>query len=56
MSLVRLLILSIFLMLMVVVPAFADSIADDYAIGAAVRATGLKVAIPPLIVAHACTE
>ena len=36
--------------------AFANHIADDYAIGAAVRATGLKVAIPPLIVAHACTE
>jgi ceramide glucosyltransferase len=36
--------------------AFANHIADDYAIGAAVRATGLKVAIPPLIVAHACSE
>ena len=35
---------------------FGNHIADDYAIGAAVRATGLKVAIPPLIVAHACTE
>jgi len=36
--------------------AFASHIADDYAIGAAVRAAGLKVAIPPLIVAHACSE
>jgi ceramide glucosyltransferase len=36
--------------------AFVDCIADDYAIGEAVRATGLKVAIPSLVLAHACTE
>jgi ceramide glucosyltransferase len=36
--------------------AFIDYIADDYAIGAAVRATGMKVAIPSLILAHSCSE
>jgi ceramide glucosyltransferase len=36
--------------------AFADQLADDYAIGAAVRGLGLKVAIPPLVVDHVCSE
>jgi ceramide glucosyltransferase len=36
--------------------AFGQHLADDYAIGDAVRALGLRVAIPPGIVAHACTE
>jgi ceramide glucosyltransferase len=36
--------------------AFADKLADDYAIGEAVRGLGLKVAIPPMLVEHACAE
>lgn len=36
--------------------AFADVLADDYAIGAAVRALGLKVAVPRMLVVHACDE
>ncbi len=36
--------------------AFVDRIADDYAIGEAVRARGLKVAIPSFVLTHACTE
>jgi ceramide glucosyltransferase len=36
--------------------AFADSLADDYEIGAAVRATGAEVAIPPFSIEHACFE
>ena len=36
--------------------AFADKLADDFAMGEAVRRTGLKVAIPPLLVAHACSQ
>ena len=36
--------------------AFADFLADDYAIGAAVRAAGLAVAIPPLTIGHSCPE
>lgn len=36
--------------------AFVHELADDYAIGEAVRATGARVALPPLVVAHACTE
>lgn len=36
--------------------AFADCLADDYEIGRAVRATGARVAIPPLAVAHTCQE
>ena len=36
--------------------AFADCLADDYAIGAAVRAAGYHVAIPPFSVGHACFE
>ena len=35
---------------------FVDLVADDYAVGEAVRATGAKVAIPGLILTHACTE
>lgn len=35
---------------------FADTLADDHAIGAAVRELGLSVAVPPLLVTHACTE
>jgi ceramide glucosyltransferase len=36
--------------------AFADHLADDNAIGEAVRALGLKVAIPPMLVTHGCAE
>lgn len=36
--------------------AFVGRLADDNAIGAAVRGAGLAVAIPPLVVRHACTE
>ena len=36
--------------------AFADRLDDDYAIGAAVRARGEVVAIPPFAVAHLCSE
>jgi ceramide glucosyltransferase len=36
--------------------AFLDYIADDNAIGEAVRAAGMKVAIPSLILSHACSE
>jgi len=36
--------------------AFADCLADDNAIGEAVRNLGLQVAIPPMTVTHACTE
>src|SRR5262249_33824548 len=35
---------------------FADCLADDYAIGAALRAHGCKIAIPPFAVAHICTQ
>lgn len=35
---------------------FADVLADDHALGAAVRATGLTVAVPPLLLVHASTE
>jgi ceramide glucosyltransferase len=34
----------------------ADQLADDYALGMAVRRAGRKVAIPPLLVSHACAE
>ncbi len=34
--------------------SFADQLADDYAIGAAVRAAGYKVAIPAFSVGHLC--
>jgi ceramide glucosyltransferase len=36
--------------------AFVDRLADDYAVGEAVRATGMKVAIPRLILTHSCSE
>jgi ceramide glucosyltransferase len=36
--------------------ALADCLADDYEIGRAVRATGARIAIPPLAVAHTCQE
>lgn len=35
---------------------FADDLADDYAIGAAVRVLGKEVAVPPMILTHGCTE
>ena len=36
--------------------AFADELADDYAIGAAVRSAGYDVVIAPLAVGHCCFE
>jgi ceramide glucosyltransferase len=36
--------------------AVADELADDYALGAAVRGLGLKVAIPPFTIGHVCNE
>jgi ceramide glucosyltransferase len=36
--------------------AFADVLADDYAIGAAVRALGLRSVVAPVLVAHASSE
>jgi ceramide glucosyltransferase len=36
--------------------AFVDCLADDYAIGAALRARGYAIAIPPFAVAHMCTQ
>jgi len=36
--------------------AFADVLADDHAIGAAVRKLGLTVAVPDLLVTHHCAE
>lgn len=36
--------------------AFADVLADDHAIGAAVRATGQRVAVPAMVLVHGCTE
>lgn len=35
---------------------FASHLAEDNAIGEAIRATGAKVAIPPFVVRHACAE
>lgn len=35
---------------------FADILADDYAIGAAVRGLGLKVAVPRFVMTHASAE
>jgi ceramide glucosyltransferase len=35
---------------------FAYHLAEDYAIGEAVRRSGLSVVIPPLVVDHACVE
>jgi ceramide glucosyltransferase len=37
-------------------PSVADRLADDYALGMAVRGAGFKVAIPALLVTHACAE
>lgn len=36
--------------------SFANNLADDHAIGEAVRAAGYEVAIPSFSVGHACTE
>jgi ceramide glucosyltransferase len=36
--------------------AFSDQLADDYAIGEAVRGLGLKVAIPALLIDHTSSE
>lgn len=36
--------------------AFVDCLADDYAIGAALRAHGATIAIPPFAIAHMCTQ
>ena len=36
--------------------AFRDSLADDYAIGAAVRGLGLRSTVAPLLVSHGCAE
>ncbi len=36
--------------------AFADCLADDYAVGQAVRAAGYDVTIPPFSVGHVCFE
>ena len=35
---------------------FADVLADDYAIGEAVAALGLKVAVPPMLLTHGCAH
>jgi ceramide glucosyltransferase len=35
---------------------FADQLADDYAIGEAVRKLGFKVAVAPILVGHGCAE
>jgi ceramide glucosyltransferase len=35
---------------------FADTLADDYALGEAVRATGRKVVVPAMVLTHACAE
>jgi ceramide glucosyltransferase len=36
--------------------AFADCLADDYAMGEALRARGYEVSIPPFAIAHMCTQ
>jgi ceramide glucosyltransferase len=36
--------------------AFRDTLADDYAIGAAVGELGLSVEVPPMLVTHGCDE
>jgi ceramide glucosyltransferase len=36
--------------------AFADELADDYALGAAVRGLGLRSVVAPVLVAHDCAE
>ncbi|WP_419826614.1 bacteriohopanetetrol glucosamine biosynthesis glycosyltransferase HpnI [Sphingomonas sp.] len=35
---------------------FADSLADDYALGEAVRAQGLRVVVPAMMLVHGCDE
>ena len=35
---------------------FADSLADDYELCEAVRALGLEVVVPPMLLVHACAE
>jgi ceramide glucosyltransferase len=35
---------------------FADVLADDYAMGEAIRATGKSIAMPPMLLTHACPE
>jgi len=35
---------------------FADALADDYALGEAVRALGHTVAVPPMLLVHGCAE
>lgn len=35
---------------------FADTLADDYAVGEAVRGLGLAVTVPPMLLVHGCTE
>jgi ceramide glucosyltransferase len=36
--------------------AFVDCLADDYAIGAALRTHGRAISIPPFAIAHMCTQ
>jgi ceramide glucosyltransferase len=36
--------------------AFVDCLADDYAMGGALRAQGCRVSIPPFAIAHMCTQ
>ncbi len=36
--------------------AFVDCLADDYAMGVALRARGRQVSIPPFAIAHMCTQ
>jgi len=36
--------------------AFADQLADDHAMGAAVRAQGLGIAVPSFTIGHRCSE
>ena len=36
--------------------AVADQLADDYALGAAVRRAGFSIAIPAYVVGHECTQ
>jgi ceramide glucosyltransferase len=36
--------------------AFADRLADDYAVGAAVRAAGYRCEVSPVLVGHLCAE
>jgi ceramide glucosyltransferase len=36
--------------------AFRDKLADDYEMGRAVRAAGARAVIPPILLAHTCSE